>query len=148
MLSICEGVQHCHFEGVIHQDIQPSNILIVNSQPKIAGFGILNTIENTVQQLTPRVPDGLKPYTAPEILKNHKIRFKGDIWSLGCLFYELCTLKKAYPKAYSKEISINYSELDRYSMRIKKLIMNMLQVERDFRPPINWVIGSIIINIP
>ena len=120
MIKICEGVKYCHDRKIIHQDLKPQNILIVNSEPKIADFGISDKIERTTQDLTSR---GLtKPYAAPEILNEHKIRFQVDIWALGCIFYELSTLQRAYQKKYTKEQIIDYSKLDQYSERIKDLI--------------------------
>ena len=140
MIKICEGVEYCHKRKIIHQDLKPQNILIVNSEPKIADFGISGKIERTTQDLTSR--GNTKYYAAPEILNEHKIRFQVDIWALGCIFYELCTLQRAYKEEYTKEQIIDYSKLDQYSEKIKDLIQDMLEVNRDFRPPINFVLST------
>ena len=143
MIKICEGVEYCHKQKVIHQDLKPHNILIVKSEPKIADFGISGKVKNTTDHLTVR--GFTEPYAAPEIIneeKKRKIRFQGDIWALGCILYELCTLRRAYPDGYSEDLTVNYSGFEIYSSKIQELVKQMLKVSRDFRPPINCVIRN------
>ena len=152
MIKISEGVLYCHrkvigqIRGIIHEDLKPENILLVEGEPKIGDFGISDTVAKTTEMKKPR--GWTKCYTAPEIIKNrHKIRFQGDIWSLGCIFYELCTLKKAYPNDYIENQKVDYSALTNYPPQIRQLITNMLQISPDFRPPINSVLGNSLVII-
>ena len=72
--------------------MQTQNIFIARgSIMKLGDFGIAKVLEKTdsfAQTVT-----GTPYYMAPEICSSQPYTFKSDIWSLGCVLYELCTLK-------------------------------------------------------
>lgn len=73
--------------NIIHRDLKPPNILIHNGQVKLADFGfckVLNHDKDLTQTMV-----GSPIYMAPEILKGQAYSAKADIWSLGCVLYEL-----------------------------------------------------------
>ena len=81
----------------MHRDIKSANILLSIKDNKdicmIADFGLTKVIEQTLANANTIV--GTLIYMSPEIINGIPYTIKTDIWSLGCILYELCTLK--YP---------------------------------------------------
>ena len=91
--QIFKGLEYCHSHGIIHRDLKPSNILINEKQNiQIADFGLSKAIYNSNEPLTHEVVTLW--YRAPEILLGQeKYTMSADIWSVGCIFVELCERK-------------------------------------------------------
>ena len=93
MIGICRGLYYAHKSGIMHLDIKPLNIIInENGIPKITDFGIARSIEGT-QHLGIY---GTPSYMSPEYLKTEEVSQYGDIFSLGCILYELLQGEKAF----------------------------------------------------
>lgn len=93
MIDICKGIHFAHDNGVIHRDIKPSNI-ILNKQgiPKITDLGLSLMIGGT----QPMGFWGTPSYMSPEQLKGFAATKASDIFSLGCVLYELIEGRKAF----------------------------------------------------
>ncbi len=93
IIEVCKGLHYAHENGVIHRDIKPYNI-ILNKQgiPKIMDFGISLRVDST-QSLGFR---GTPSYMSPEQLKGEPATKVSDIFSLGCVLYELLEGEKAF----------------------------------------------------
>ena len=93
MIDICKGMHFAHNSGFIHRDIKPSNIML-NKQgiPKIADLGLSLTVDGT----QPAGFWGTPSYMSPEQLKGSATTKTSDIFSLGCVLYELVEGKKAF----------------------------------------------------
>ncbi len=94
MVQMLLAVEFMHNSGIIHRDLKPSNILIVNdpengSQIKICDFGLSKPYTYQGSQ----TPNTLTSwYRSPEVAVGFpNYDFKVDIWSMGCIFYELLT---------------------------------------------------------
>jgi serine/threonine-protein kinase len=86
--QILSALEFAHKHKVIHRDIRPSNILIdEKNNIKITDFGT-STLLNEKQYATTRI--GSPPYMAPEQFEGKAV-FPSDIYSAGCLFYEMVT---------------------------------------------------------
>lgn len=84
--QIAQGVDHAHRNKIIHRDLRPSNILISeDGTAKITDFGTSAWLSN-VPYASTRI--GSPPYMAPEQFLG-KASFQSDIYSLGCIFYEM-----------------------------------------------------------
>jgi serine/threonine protein kinase len=100
LLNIFEGLKQVHCLGIIHGDLKPANILI-NCNPLsscITDFGLAQKVSE--ENLDTHV--STRPYRAPEIIScsDEKYSLPADIWSVGCILYELVTgevLFKGYP---------------------------------------------------
>lgn len=100
MVHLLLAVEYCHAKGVIHRDLKPANLLIfdsldnkvpdVNDQPtlKICDFGLSKPGTYQGKQ-TPSVVTSW--YRAPEIFLEEDYDDKVDLWSAGCIFYEMVT---------------------------------------------------------
>ena len=90
-MEICLGLEEIHSKNLIHRDLKPDNIFLTKErQLKIGDFGISKKINNINEYAKTQV--GTLSYMAPEIIKGEFYNNKVDIWSLGCIIYELCTL--------------------------------------------------------
>lgn len=88
--QILAGLAEIHSKRIIHRDIKPSNILVTGETLKIADFGLGRTQAEPIRPYTPVVTTIL--YRAPEvILFNGNYSYEVDIWSVGCVFFEMVT---------------------------------------------------------
>lgn len=93
ILSVCNALDYAHKNGVIHRDIKPSNIMLNNEGAvKITDFGIAQLTGQTA----PIGVFGTPSYMSPEQLKDEAVGIQGDIFSLGCVLYELITGTQAF----------------------------------------------------
>ncbi len=95
MFVVCRALDYAHKKGVIHRDIKPSNIMLNRAgEVKITDFGIAQIkSERTVIKGVMGSPS----YMSPEQMKEEIVEDKSDIFSLGCVLYELLTGEKAFP---------------------------------------------------
>ena len=92
--ELSNGLKDIHSKNVIHRDLKPENIFISSDHLiKIGDFGISKILDGTNYAQT---FCGTFYYMAPEIIKGEKYSKKVDIWSLGCIIYELCTLNRCF----------------------------------------------------
>lgn len=91
MLQLTDGIAHAHDSYIIHRDIKPQNILILDSGlVKITDFGIATALNNAQLTQTNSVM-GSVHYLPPEQASGKGATIKSDIYSLGILMYELLT---------------------------------------------------------
>mmetsp|Transcript_9234 Transcript_9234/g.20614 ORF Transcript_9234/g.20614 Transcript_9234/m.20614 type:complete len:310 (+) Transcript_9234:146-1075(+) len=85
------GLQHLHSQGVVHRDLKSSNIFLCESSRRIriGDFGISRVLESTAFATS---CVGTPAYMSPELMRNEKYDYHVDMWALGCICYELCTL--------------------------------------------------------
>ncbi len=94
--QLCDGLSHAHSKHVLHRDLKPSNIVIQNEgtgeQAKIVDFGIAKSLQEDAPALTATHESiGTPYYMSPEQCKSKKVDHRSDIYSLGCLMYEILT---------------------------------------------------------
>ncbi len=76
--------------NVMHRDIKPANILLCNGKAKVADFGFAKEISEAEKTLKKQhTLLGTPLYMSPQILREETYTAKCDVWSTGCLFYEL-----------------------------------------------------------
>lgn len=86
ILQIASAVDHAHKNKIVHRDLRPSNIIISEEDIlKITDFGTSAWLNN-IPYASTRI--GSPPYMAPEQFLG-KSTFRSDIYSIGCIFYEL-----------------------------------------------------------
>ena len=116
-IQVCDAIQHAHQKGVIHRDIKPSNILATSHSgkphAKVIDFGVAKA---TCQRLTERTlftrygqMVGTPAYMSPEQaeLTNEDVDTRSDIYSLGCLLYELLTGYPPFEPKRLREMALN-----------------------------------------
>ncbi|XP_053958288.1 serine/threonine-protein kinase Nek7 isoform X1 [Anastrepha ludens] len=97
VFGIILGLEYLHIRHIIHRDLKPENILLDGENKiKIADFGI-STIHSSNKPT--HSPIGTYLYMAPEVMLGEKHGFKSDIWSLGCILYEMCNGESPFKNA-------------------------------------------------
>jgi len=92
-MQILAGLGFAHQSGIVHRDIKPSNVLVDSEgQAYLMDFGIAKALRGTrsVTQVNSRL--GTPDYMSPEQIRNPRdVDRRSDIYSFGCMFYELLT---------------------------------------------------------
>lgn len=91
--DILNGLDYIHSKNIVHRDIKPENILLCYNHCFITDFGVCSYIENNI--CVDQKFNVTAQYCAPEVWENNT-NTKSDIWSLGCIIYELATGKLPY----------------------------------------------------
>src|SRR5262249_7094575 len=105
--QICDALEAAHRQGVTHRDLKPANILVAASGVKLVDFGLAKLRAEPIGDTTVTVPLGEPPtaqgtilgtphYMAPEQIEAKEVDARSDIFSLGCVLYELVGGKKAF----------------------------------------------------
>jgi serine/threonine-protein kinase len=108
MLQLTDGIAHAHDSYIIHRDIKPQNILILDSGLiKITDFGIAMALNNAQLTQTNSVM-GSVHYLPPEQASGKGATIKSDIYSLGILMYELLTGVLPFKGENAVEIALKH----------------------------------------
>lgn len=117
-MPIAEGLAAAHAQGVIHRDLKPENIFIASdSQVKILDFGlarfeITSTSEQESSLETASAPTqngtvmGTAPYMSPEQLRGQTVDECSDIFSFGCVLYEMLSGTRAFPQTSRADLTV------------------------------------------
>ena len=136
--QIVIGLKSLHDNKIIHRDLKSANIFLdKNGICKIGDMNVSKVIKNSILNNT---QTGTPYYASPEIWNDKPYNFKTDIWSLGCILYEICTLKppfigKNFEDVYHKIISGKFKSINGiYSHSLRNVINNLLKVRSEERP--------------
>ena len=141
ILQICNGLKEIHNNEIIHRDLTPDNILKgKNNKRKIGDFSISKIL--TKSTLLSVKQSGKYRYFAPEFELERKFNNKTDIYSLGCIIYELFTLNEYYidKKINEKDCKI---DSDNYNKKWQEVIELLLNKNYKLRPDIEEVLNII-----
>lgn len=144
--QICLAIQHMHEKRTMHRDLKPANIfLTLDGTIKVGDLGLSRELSEHTIQAHSKV--GTPLYMSPEVLKGGGYDFKSDIWSLGCLLYELAMLKSPFKaeglnlySLFQKISNGEYQPLpDVYSPELRSMAYSMISINPEDRPEINQV---------
>jgi len=101
--DLAEGLEYIHRRGIVHRDVKPSNILMVDypdggarSRPKLSDFGVA-IVRTDPDETADTSTAGTVPYLSPEQLRGEEVGPASDIYSLGLVLLECLTGRPAFP---------------------------------------------------
>ncbi len=129
VLQICEALAAAHARGVVHRDVKPENLFLQADQGvdliKVLDFGISkvaltgSAFEHRQPLVRTTMAVGSPTYMSPEQIRAAvDIDARTDIWSLGCVLYELLTGKPAFDAPSLTQITAAILEQEPASLRV------------------------------
>ena len=91
--EVCAALDAAHAAGIVHRDIKPANVMLTRgSQVKVMDFGIARAVSDASSVLTQTAAViGTAAYLSPEQARGEHVDVRSDLYSTGCLLYELVT---------------------------------------------------------
>lgn len=94
-VQMAMAIKYLHQQRILHRDLKTSNIFLTTENViKLGDFGIAKTLDSTLDQA--RTVVGTPYYMSPEVCESKPYSYASDVWSLGCVLYEMCALKHAF----------------------------------------------------
>jgi WD40 repeat protein len=88
---VARAVQHAHERGILHRDLKPGNLLVMQGQPFVTDFGLSRRLDGESTASVAGAIVGTACYMAPEQALGQTLTTAADVYSLGAVLYELLT---------------------------------------------------------
>ncbi|MER5409901.1 Stk1 family PASTA domain-containing Ser/Thr kinase [Streptomyces sp. NPDC002769] len=97
-IGILQALEYSHRAGIVHRDIKPANVMLTrNGQVKVMDFGIARAMGDAGMTMTQTAAViGTAQYLSPEQAKGEQVDARSDLYSTGCLLYELLTVRPPF----------------------------------------------------
>ena len=148
-IQLVRGLKSLHDLNILHRDLKSANVfLFSNGEVKIGDLNVSKVTRGglgTTQTGTPY-------YASPEVWNDCPYDSKSDIWSLGCVLYEMITLKPPFRAAdmeglYKKVTKGQFSKIpDIFSNDLHQIVIFLLQVNPKLRPSCDQILNHPIIQ--
>ncbi|GMF39760.1 unnamed protein product [Phytophthora fragariaefolia] len=149
-VQVCLALKHLHDRKILHRDIKPANVFLTKSGVvKLGDLGVATVLSHTLACAQTSI--GTPYYTAPEICLGKRYNAKADIWSLGCVLFEMVSFKHAFEGRSQRQLFDNIvrgmtpqlgscGSLSNIKRELQGLVSDMLQKEPRVRPSVNQLI--------
>jgi len=152
LAEVASALAECHRKTnnggtILHRDLKPANIFLDSPTTqcvKLGDFGLARTLKDSFDYAKTHV--GTPFYMSPEQVMETRYNAKSDIWSLGCLIYELAALQPPFKAtnhlALATKIRSGYFDrLPRhYSNELEQVVRSMIRVDANKRPNIDQLL--------
>jgi len=110
--QLASGLAQAHQQGIVHQDINPRNIIILeDGQVKLVDFGVAK-LSGKSHVISQDSTMGTMAYMAPEQIQALRVDPHTDVWALGALLYEMLAGHKAFPGDHPQAVMYAVMNLD------------------------------------
>lgn len=124
-IQTAEAVAHAHSKGIVHRDLKPSNILITNApggedKVFIVDFGIAKMLTTNIEQTQLTQSGelfGSPLYMSPEQCSGKPLDFRSDIYSLGCVMYEVLCGKPPFVEENPFQVMLHQVQSEPISIK-------------------------------
>uniref|UniRef100_H2XR98 Serine/threonine-protein kinase Nek2 n=1 Tax=Ciona intestinalis TaxID=7719 RepID=H2XR98_CIOIN len=153
------ALQACHGQRrrngnqgkVLHRDLKPANVFLdENKDVKLGDFGLARVLNHDTSFAKTFV--GTPYYMSPEQMNKMQYNDKSDIWSLGCLIYELCALVPPFTAPNQKMLAVKIKEgqfrriPSKYSNELQDCVASMLNLTSTSRPSLEHILSLNILK--
>ncbi|NWW17568.1 NEK11 kinase, partial [Falcunculus frontatus] len=145
-IQLLLGVNYMHERLILHRDLKAKNIFLKDNLLKIGDFGVSCLLMGSCDLATTFT--GTPYYMSPEVLKHQGYNTKSDIWSLGCILYEMCCMNHAFTGQNFLSVVLKIVEgetpslPDRYPSKLNALLCSMLNKNPSLRPAASEILKT------
>merc|ERR1712154_229506 len=150
-VQIALALHFIHNRNILHRDLKAQNIFVKDGQLKLGDFGISKELTGSVAFAQTMI--GTPYYMSPEVFKGKPYNLKSDIWSLGCVLYELITFKHCFDaknlnSLAQKIVRGKYVPIHgrQYRNELKLLCYSMLSQVPSQRPTLSEILNHKILT--
>ena len=149
-IQMIEGLKALHDKKIMHRDLKSANIFLVKNKHQCK-LGDMN-VSKVIKEKVLHTQTGTPYYASPEVWNDAPYSYKSDLWSIGCVIYELCALR---PPFQGKDLDELYENVCKgkperinevYSDDLWKMIQMLLQVDVNKRVDCNKFLNSDLIK--
>ena len=148
-IQLVKGLKALHDLKILHRDLKSANVFLLSDGT--AKLGDLN-VSKVARRGLGYTQTGTPYYASPEVWKDQPYDNKSDIWSLGCVLYEMITLRPPFRAQnmeglYNKVIKGQFSRIpDRFSNELFEIVKLLIQVNTDTRPSCDEILKHPILQ--
>lgn len=149
-IQVVKGLKAMHDLNIMHRDLKSANVFL-NSDDSVK-LGDMNVSKVATKEGLNFTQTGTPYYASPEVWRDEPYDIKSDIWSLGCVLYEMITLKPPFQASSMKGLfkRVCTGKIQRipksYSVDLWTIVKQMLHVNPKLRPDCNKILESQIIQ--
>jgi eukaryotic-like serine/threonine-protein kinase len=146
----CQGLDHAHAKGLVHYTLEPAKIMVSwDGTVKILGFGI-STMSAFAAHASGAAP-GVLHYMSPEQLRGDPLGAPSNIFSLGAIFYEMVTERKAFDGEDADQVRQSVSEMtpvapDQINRKIHPALSQVIMKSLSKSPEERYQSGQDLVN--
>ncbi|KAG7393457.1 Serine/threonine-protein kinase Nek3 [Phytophthora boehmeriae] len=154
-VQVCLALKHLHDRKILHRDIKPANIFLTKAGiVKLGDLGVATVLSHTLA--CAQTATGTPYYTPPEICLGKRYNAKADVWSLGCVLFEMASFLHVFDGRSQRQLFDNIirnatpqlpscGSLNSIKRELQALIDDMLRKEPRQRPSVNQIIRRPIV---
>jgi serine/threonine-protein kinase len=107
--AVLQALSVAHREGILHRDVKPENVILVNDgRIKIGDFGLARPVNNATD--TGKSLLGTVAYIAPELLTRSQADSRSDLYSVGIMLYEMLTGKQPFTGETPMQVAVQHAQ--------------------------------------
>ncbi|KAF4144926.1 Protein kinase domain [Phytophthora infestans] len=149
-VQVCLALKHLHDRKILHRDVKPANIFLTKAGVvKVGDLGVATVLSHTLACAQTSI--GTPYYTAPEICLGKRYNAKADVWSLGCVLFEMASFMHVFDGRSQRQLFENIvrgvtpqlpacGNLNSIKRELQALVDDMLRKEPRARPSVNQLI--------
>ena len=149
-IQMIEGLKALHDKKIMHRDLKSANIFLIKDKHQCK-IGDMN-VSKVIKEKLLKTQTGTPYYASPEVWNDDPYSYKSDLWSIGCVIYEMCALRppfngKDFDELYENVCRGHPQRINKiYSDDLWKMILMLLQVDVKKRVDCNKFLNSELIK--
>lgn len=144
LTQMAEGLKALHDNKIMHRDLKSANVFLKEGQIKLGDFNVSKVVKLGLLY----TQTGTPYYASPEVWSDKPYEYKSDIWSMGCVLYEICGLTPPFKGNNLDQLFVNvmkgtYDPLPKcYSKELCTVIYSMIKLNHVSRPSCESILNN------